>query len=272
MPLLLNAASDAPSKEASIAMGILIALVVVAIALAVVTIISFILRLKIFFAYYAASHTQTEHGYTSETATRALLDKIGADGVKVERAGFFRALIYGNHYNPSKKTIFLRRVTINSRKVSQVAIAVQKVGLVMQDRDNSASFRSRWRLQQLGLFGPIFFLPLVIVGFIVDLAAGFTGLPLLLFSVAGLLFFLASFILTLLNIPVEKRANKLASEALLQTDIFTESEYKKAQKVYKSYIAMYVSDFLVNLLKLIQLILKIALQVALAMMANKNDK
>ena len=138
----------------------------------------------------------------------------------------------------------------------------------MQDKREEKAFRTRSLLQMIGVFGPILFIPLVIVGVIIDIATGFTKIPSLALLGVGLAFFICSFVFTMLNIPVEKKANKEALEFLQGSDMLTEDEQHEVAKVLRGYLIAYVIDFIINVLKLIQLILKIVLQVALS---KKNN-
>lgn len=116
---------------------------------------------------------------------------LGYNDIKVEKSGFFRAAFFGNHYNPSKKTIYLRSSTYYGEHLTAIGLALQKVGLVIQDKRNSSSFRARWFLQKIALFGPVFFIPIVLAGAIADLViffvtgGSFTGIFTLVAALLG---------------------------------------------------------------------------------------
>ena len=63
---------------------------------------------------------------------------------------------------------------------------------------------------------------------------------------------MAGFIVTLLNIPVEKKANRLALQLMEEYGLATGKELKTMQKVYGAYIASYVAQFILQMLRLIQ--------------------
>lgn len=241
-----------------------IALLVVTIALAVVTFAALIARLRVLYLYWFANRHKSSGGYTGESAARAALDRLGFTDIKVRKSGIFRAMIFGNYYNRFSKTIWLRRSTMYGDNLTSVGLAIQKVGLVMQDKREEKAFRARSNLHMIGVFGPILFIPLVIVGLIVDFVTGFTGIPTLICAALGIVYFICSFIFTLLNIPVEKKANQEALEFLRSSDMLGVDEIKEVEKVFRGYLIAYVLDFIINLLKVIQLILKIALNIAVA--------
>lgn len=265
---LLAADGDLPAASALMA-----AIILVSVLLVVAAVAGTVLRIKIFINYWVTNRQSTEAGYTGETAAKKMLLELGYTDIEVKKAGFFRALIYGNHYNPKKKVIYLRASTFNRNNVTSVGLALQKVGLVIQDKKNG-SVRARWRLQQFGLFGPIMFIPIVIVGVIADLVTviltggSFTGVGTLIASLFGLAYFIASFVLTIYTLKVEKRAGAEALEILEGYTFLTADEKVKVRKVFKTYLAAYICDFIISLLEMIRLVLRVLLQIVLS---NKNN-
>ena len=73
--------------------------------------------------------------------------------------------------------------------------------------------------------------------------------------VLGLLFILLGFVATLLNIPVEKKAMARAEEWLSES--LTPQEVAMVHTIYRSYMVEYVLQFVIALLRMIQLILKV---------------
>ena len=115
----------------------------------------------------------------------------------------------------------------------------------------------RSRLQGLGVFPPYLFIPLVVIGFLIDVFVAQTLLFSLIATVLGLIFILFGFIVTLLNIPVEKKAMKRAL-VFLKADL-TKEEIVIVKKIYRSYMVEYALQFIIAVLRIIQLILKILL-------------
>lgn len=262
---LLSAVSAASLQDAlaqdPFASVIFIVLIAVSVAIAVLCVVSLIARIRVLYLYWFANRHPSSGGYTGETAARELLDRLGFTDVQVKKAGILRAIVFGNHYNRYSKTVYLRRSTFVRNNLTSVGLAVQKVGLVIMDKQDSKAFKTRSFMQMLAVFGPLVFIPLVVIGLIIDFVTGFSGIPSLALLIIALVFYAASFILTLLNVPVEKKANTLALEALRGNEDFLNSdEIKEVEKVLKGYIIVYVTDLIINILKLIQLILKILLR------------
>lgn len=271
---LLLSVFDDWSAELGVGLGLIIALLIVGIAIVVASIVCGVLRLIIAWNYWVA-RKPIASGATGEQAANFMLQLMGVTDVKVEKEGFFRALFYSNHYNPTKKTIYLRRTTFAGKNVTAIALATQKAALVLQDKEDSAKFRARWRLQQCAIFGPLFFIPLVLVGVIIDLVvslngADFSGIATLATTAAALVLFIISMVLAGLTISVEKRGTRDAIDLLRTTDLFQPDELEKAERVLKTYIIAYITDFIIAILKVIQLILKLAIQIFAAYSKDKK--
>lgn len=245
---------------------LLIALLIVSVALSIAVVASTVFRIIIFFSYWVTNRQKSSGGYSGATAALKLLAELGYTDIKVEKCGFFKMLFYGNHYNPDKNTIYLRASTYNGENLTTVGLALQKVALVIQDKKDG-SVRSRWRLQQISLFGPILFIPIVIIGLVVDFltvyisGTVFTGYATMICAVVGAAFFIVCLVLSFLTIKVEGRANKEALEIIKNYDFLNDDEQEKIAKIFKTYLFAYITDFIVSLLQIIKFILKLLLAI-----------
>lgn len=241
------------------------ALCIVGAAIAIGAVVLGVFRAIIFWNYWIA-RAPAACGVTGEQAALGALQQMGVTDVTVKKEGFFRALFFNNHYNPSKKTIFLRRTTFYGKSVTAVALSVEKAALVMQERQNSGKFRARWRLQKLALFGPIFFIPFVLAGIILDFVmslngGSFTGTATLIATVLGLVFVTVSMVLAGLTVSVEKQGTQDALALLTASNLLLPDELSKAESALKAYILAYITDYIIAILKFIQVILKILWQI-----------
>lgn len=245
-----------------------IALAIVTIMIAVASVVALVLRIKIFFSYWVTNRQRTSGGYTGEAAAKKLLAELGYDDIKVEVCGFFRMLLYSNHYNPNKKTIYLRRSVFFGSHLTAIGIALQKVGLAIQDKRNEAAMRRRWKLQKLSVFGSIFFIPIVLVGLVIDFVIMFTtggefisGIGILISAILGTVYFIVCLILSFMTVKVESKANRETLQIMKEHDFLSLSEQEKVAKVFKTYELSYICDFLLNILEIVKFILQIALTV-----------
>ena len=149
--------------------GLEIAYIVVGILLGIAVVVALIAQLVVIVGYWRGNRTQNSLGISGGEFARKLLDEKGLQDVQVKRCTLLRTLLFGNHYSIARKTVFLRIMTINKTSVTSVAIAAQKVALAEQHRDGNKKMIVRGRLQGIGVFAPSLFLPLVIVGILMDL-------------------------------------------------------------------------------------------------------
>lgn len=186
------------------------------------------------------------------------LDQNGLNYVQVKKASFIRAWFFGNSYSLSKKTIFLRRTIMDRDSLTAVGLALQKVGVAKMIANGEKKAIIRNLAQILGLFGPFLFIPLVLTGFILDILLFKTlGVFSIVFIIVGLVLLSAGFVVTILNIPVEKKANDMALEMIDNNGICTEEERKQIKTVLDTYIIAYVLEFIVLVLRIAQLVLEI---------------
>ena len=237
--------------------GLTIAYIIVSIMLGIAVVVALIAQVAIIIGYWRGNRKNNSLELTGGEIARKVLDEKGMSDVKVKKCTFLRMIFFGNHYSISKKTVYLRKYTINKKSLTATAMALQKVALAEQHRDGNKKMIVRSRLQGLGIFAPALFIPFVIIGILVDLLV--VGSPLVTFIaiVLGLLFIVFGFIVTILNYPVEKKAMKRAIQWMEEDGLATAEERDTIRKIYRSYLVEYAMQIVVAILRLIQLILKI---------------
>ncbi len=237
-----------------------IAYLIVSALLVVMSVVALGMWIKVAIRYSRSNRVHTASGKNAMQIARETLDRCGLSHVKVKRASFLRAWIFGNSYGITSKTIYLRRNICEKDTVTAVGLALQKVGIAKLCESGDKKARTRNFLQLIGLFGPFLFVPVILIGFVLDVVL-FAHLG--VFSVVGIcvgiLIVALGLIVTLLNIPVEKQANRMALEMIDQTGFFNAEERALLEKVFDTYITAYICDFIVEVLRMIQLILEIAI-------------
>ena len=266
--ILLFTAENSGSASVSwgiLEAGLLISIIVVSILIGIVSIVAFFARASIFYTYNKYNRKVNSSGLTGGEAARKLLDEAGLTEVEVVKANWWQAMIYGNSYSGRKKKIRLRRGIINKKSITSVGLACQKVGLALQDRDGDKKFRIKDRLQFITLFAPLAFLPMVIIGVIIDIfLTNFSGVITTIFLIFGTVYFILAFILTMVTWPVEKKACNKAMEIMEQTNFLNEEERQCIDAVFRSYKLAYLTDFILSILELIKIILQILLKIVQA--------
>ena len=255
--------------DKGVSRGLAITYIIISALLVVMAIVALVMWIIVMIKYFAANKKKTSSGKTGLEIAREMLDKAGLKHIQVKKANIFRAFIIGNCYSITKKTVFLRGAIANKNSVTSVGLALQKVGIAELCESGDKKAIARNRLQIVGLVGPILFIPIVLIGAIIDY---------LLFSVFGtfsiisiaisVLLIIAGFVVKLLNIPVEKKANQMALETIKKTGVLDEEEQKLIKDVFDAYIIAYIMDFIVSVLRIVQLVLEVVMNTQIS---SKNS-
>ena len=238
---------DGVSEGVIIAMSVVIGLLIIA------SIFAFGISIYLSISYVRYNKKQNSCGKTGEQIARKILDRHELGHIKVSKTG---SIMFGNSYSHYFKKVRLRRLTWQKRSVTSLAMAAQKSALAVLDKENDAEMRTRVRLTPLIYFGPIAFVPMVVIGVLLDvlLSTGFCGI---LFTVLGLGFYLLSFVMSILVLKTEKKAQKRAYEIMKEEGLATEEELESCKKLFRLYNIEYINDMVIALLELIYRVLQI---------------
>ena len=233
--------------------GVIIAMSVVVGLLIIASIFAFGISIYLSISYVRYNKKQNSCGKTGEQIARKILDHHELGHIKVSKTG---SIMFGNSYSHYFKKVRLRRLTWQKRSVTSLAMAAQKSALAVLDKENDAGMRTRVRLTPLIYFGPIAFVPMVVIGVLLDvlLSTGFCGI---LFTVLGLGFYLLSFVMSILVLKTEKKAQKRAYEIMKEEGLATEEELESCKKLFRLYNIEYINDMVIALLELIYRVLQI---------------
>lgn len=236
--------------------AILVALIALAIAIGVITVTAFVMRIILIIKYYKLNKKNLESGIPASQVVRQVLDANGLQDVEVKKAGFFRWLFFGNHYSVMKKTIFLRGNIIDKSTTTAIGVGLSKVGLAMQHKNKEKGFKTRYVFQILSMFSPLIFYATVIVGLVIDFITGFKGLPSFIGVAIGLVFYIVVFFCLLFTIKVEKKANAQAIYMIEKSGLLSPNDLQDLQKLFSSYIITYILEYILSILEIIYYILK----------------
>lgn len=233
--------------------GVIIAMSVVVGLLIIASIFALGISIYLSISYVRYNKKQNSCGKTGEQIARKILDHHELGHIKVSKTG---SIMFGNSYSHYFKKVRLRRLTWQKRSVTSLAMAAQKSALAVLDKENDADMRTRVRLTPLIYFGPIAFVPMVVIGVLLDvlLSTGFCGI---LFTVLGLGFYLLSFVMSILVLKTEKKAQKRAYEIMKEEGLATEEELESCKKLFRLYNIEYINDMVIALLELIYRVLQI---------------
>ena len=246
--------------DQGVSRGVAITYIAVSALIAIMAIVVIVMRIYLMFAYHDGNTKKTKSGKTSTQVAREALDKAGLKHIQIKKAGFFRAFFIGNCYSITKKTIFLRKGIYDKDSITAVSMALQKVGVAKLCEQGDTKTRTRNIMQILSLVGPVLFVPVVLLGFILDIVLfNVFGMFSIVGIIIGLILVFSGFIATLLNLPVEKHANNIALDIINKTSVLSQDEIVIVKKVFKAYIVSYVCEFIVAVLRTIQIVLEIVM-------------
>lgn len=146
--------------------AVILALIVVGGLLVIASIVALAISIFLAVSYIKYNRRQNSAGKTGEQIARTILDRNGLGKIKVSKTG---SILFGNSYSHYFKKVRLRRLTWKKQSVTSLAMAAQKSALAVLDKENDADMRTRVRLTPIIYFGPLAFVPMVIIGALLDL-------------------------------------------------------------------------------------------------------
>lgn len=196
-----------------------------------------------------------------EEYAEILLEEHNLTDVEVKRVGFWASIFVGNTYSTRKKLIRLSWITARRATATNLAITCKLVAYAKLHAEGKKHLHAvevyRW-LSWL----PILFLPLLVVGIIIDLiASGGLGMYTLIFGSVGLVFALAIFILACIVAKNERLACTDGQNIILDMGILDEAEEKKMRKLFSAWKKLVVVNVIYNTFQLIFFIFNVLLSV-----------
>ena len=188
---------------------------------------------------------------------RRILDEHGLQHIAVKAKG---SIMFGNSYSHYFKRVRLRRYTINQTSLTSLGIGAQKAALAILADEGDPDMKRRIRLVPLITFGPFAFIPLLLVGLVLDvLFFGGNGYAFLVSVVLGLLFYVYAVVLTITTLKTEKKAQERAVLILRTNKLATEEELNTLSKLFRLYNIQYVNDVILSSLELVYEVLDLAI-------------
>lgn len=247
-----------------------IALLIVGSLIILLTIVSGVVSIVLAIKYVKFNRRKNSCGLTGEQIARKILDDNGLEKIRVKCVG---SIMFGNSYSHYFKKVRLRRRTWKKDSVSSLAMAAQKSCLAILDKEKDKDMKTRIVLTPLTIFGPFMFIPLLIVGVILDIIFfNFSGWITILFAGLGLGFFLLSFVLSLVVLKTEVKAQKRAYEILRANNMVTEEELLMLKELFRLYNIEYVNDVILEFLEIIYRILQIASKVSASSSSSSSSR
>lgn len=236
-----------------------IALIVVGCLIAACASVSLVVSLWLSLRYIKYNRIKNSSGLTGQEIARRILDENGLERIKVKATG---SIMFGNSYSHYFKKVRLRRLTRHETSLTSLGMGAQKAALAILDKEGDPDMKKRVRLVPLITFGPFAFIPLVIVGVVLDyFMSNGTGLYTIALGCVGFLFYVYSFVLSITTLKTERKAQDRAYDILKAENIITSEELIKLKKLFHLYNVQYVNDIVLSALELIYTVIEIAIAV-----------
>lgn len=233
-----------------LAMGVVMGLLIIASIVALATAIYLSIR------YIKYNRKENSCGKTGEAIARGILDENGLQNIKVSKTG---SILFGNSYSHYFKKVRLRRLTWKKSSVTSMAMAAQKTALAILDKESDPDMKTRICLTPFIYLGPIAFVPMVVIGALLDMFIFKTsnGNSIMICSLLGLAFYAVSFAMSIYVLKTEKKAQTRALKLMKDNGIATDEEIEMSKSLFKLYNIEYVNDMIIALLELVYRVLQI---------------
>ena len=239
-----------------------IALIVVSVLLTIVSLASCVISVWLFRRYRRFNKQENSIGKTGTQIAREILDNNGLQHIQVKRTG---SLFFGNSYSHYFKKVRLRSFIRHENSLTSVGMGAQKAALAILDKENDPDMRKRIRLIPLITFGPFAFIPLVVIGALLDFYVfNESGVCTIGLGCLGILFYAYAIVLSVQTLKTERKAQQRAYEILRDDYHITDSELTDLKDLFHLYNVQYVNDIILSSLELLYTVLKVAAEL------NKN--
>ena len=240
-------------------MGFEVALFIVGLLISIVGIYSLVVSVWLMVKYVKFNRRNNSAGLTGQEVARRILDANGLNHIAVKATG---SLFFGNSYSHFFKKVRLRRLTRHERSLTSLGMGAQKASLAILDKEGDTDMKKRIRLYPLITFGPFAFVPLILIGALLDyFIFNQSGIMTLIFAGVGFLFYVYAIVLSVLTLKTEKKAQEKAYSILEKENLATAGELDSLKELFHLYNVQYINDIILSSLELIYVALEIAVAV-----------
>ena len=245
------------------------AIFIVGCLIVVMAAVSAVVSIWLAVKYVVYNRTENKAGINGEQTARKILDDNGLGHIRVSVVG---SLMFGNSYSHFFKKVRLRRWTVKKNSISSMAMGAQKSSLAILDKEGDKDMKTRIFLTPFIYFGPLMFLPILIVGVALDIIFfNFSGVATIVSAALGLLFYVASFVMSLMVLKTEVKAQNKALEILEKDNLATAEEREMMKSLFKLYNIQYVNDLILEFLELILRVLMLVAKVQNSSSSSSSD-
>ncbi|MBQ1959825.1 MAG: zinc metallopeptidase, partial [Firmicutes bacterium] len=249
--------------ELTLGAGLEIALIIVGLLIAVIGVVSLVVSGWLAVKYTKFNRIENSVNMTAEEVARKVLDDNGLEKIKVKVTG---SLLFGNSYSHYFKKVRIRRMTRHKTSITALGMGAQKACLAVLDKENDPDMKKQIRLYPMVTFGPFAFIPLILIGALLDyFVFSQNGTCVYVLGGLGLLFYVYAIVLSVLTLRTEKKAQERAYIYLQEKKMATAGELEALRELFHLYNIQYINDIILSSLELLYTILEIAIAI------NKNS-
>ena len=235
------------------------ALMIVGALILAVGFVSGITSIWLVMKYFRFNRMENSLGLTGVQVARRILDDNDLEHIEVKRTG---SLFFGNSYSHYFKKVRLRGFIRHETSLTSMGMGAQKAALAILDKEGDKDMRKRIRLVPLITFGPFAFIPLLLIGGLLDyFVFNGSGVCTLALGAVGLALYAYSVVLSVLTLKTEKKAQNRAYEILARDYHVADDELSALKELFHLYNVQYVNDIILSSLELLHTILEIAIMV-----------
>ncbi|MCL2022904.1 MAG: zinc metallopeptidase [Oscillospiraceae bacterium] len=205
-------------------------------------VLSLIAQFMVKHSFKKYSKQRTLNGMTGAQAAAEVLRRQGVSGVRIERVSGSLT----DHFDPRSNTIRLSQSVYDAPTVAAVGVAAHEAGHAIQYARNYAPIKLRAAIIHVSKFGSMLSMPLIILGFFMDMM-GLITIGLVLFATVALF--------QLVTLPVEFNASHRAVSVLDEHGFLRKEELPACKKVLASAALTYVAALAVSVAQLLRLFL-----------------
>ena len=196
-------------------------------------------QIKLHHAYGKYSQVPVESGMSGAEAAREILDRAGLASVPVEEIPGRLS----DHYDPTKRALFLSSDNFNGRTVAAVGVAAHESGHALQHQAAYGLFNFRMAIVPITQFANTAYVGILLIGMFMGLLK--IVLPIIIATFAVMTLF------QLITLPVEYDASRRAKEQLFRLGLVHEQERAGVSKVLDAAALTYVAALVSSMLTLL---------------------
>lgn len=201
-------------------------------------------QIKLHHAYGKYSQINVDSGMTGAEAARAVLDNAGLVSMPVEEVPGHLS----DHYDPTKRALFLSSDNFHGRTVAAVGVAAHEAGHALQHQAAYGLFNFRMALVPVTQFASYAWMGVLLLGFVLHIIPHFILIAVGIFSVLTLF--------QLVTLPVEFDASRRAKEQLFRLGLVHEHERAGVAKVLDAAALTYVAALVSTVMELLYFIMR----------------